>query len=97
MKHNQNQKENFERKLNSTLPPNIVIEFSEQPRMDERATRLGERTRLVEENNQEEELEDSEMEDSEVEEVEWEDWEERRYQNLDRITITCSCVIVAYV
>ena len=93
MKHNQNQKENFERKLNSTLPPNIVIEFSEQPRMDERATRLGERTRLVEENNQEEEVEDSEVEDV----VEWEDGEERRYQNLDRITITCSCVIVAYV
>ena len=53
--------------------------------MDERATRLGERTRLVEENNQEEELEDSE----------WEDWEERRYQNVDRITIICCCVIVA--
>ena len=40
--------------------------------MDERTTRLGERTRLVEENNQEEEVEDSEVED-----VEWEDWEER--------------------
>ena len=53
--------------------------------MDERATRLGERTRLVGENNQEEELEDSE----------WEDWEERRYQNVDRITIICCCVIVA--
>ena len=69
--------------------------------MDESATRLGERTRLVEENNQEEELEDSEgedledLEDSEVEEVEWEDWEERRYQNVDRITIICCCVIVA--
>ena len=59
--------------------------------MDERATRLGERTRLVEENNQEEEVEDSEVEDV----VEWEDWEERRYQNLDRITIICSYVIVA--
>ena len=69
--------------------------------MAERATRLGERTRLVEENNQEEELEDSEeeevedLEDSEVEEEEWEDWEERRYQNVDRITIICCCVIVA--
>ena len=69
--------------------------------MNERATRLSERTRLVEENNQEEELEDSEeeevedLEDSEVEEEEWEDWEERRYQNLDRITIICCCVIVA--
>ena len=58
--------------------------------MDQRATRLGERTRLVEENNQEEELEDSE-----VEELEWEDWEERRYQNVDRITTICCCVIAA--
>ena len=58
--------------------------------MAERRTRLGERTRLVEVNNQEEELEDSEEE-----EVEWEDWEERRYQNVDRITIICCCVIVA--
>ena len=59
--------------------------------MDERAIRLDERTRLVEETIQEEELEDSET----VEEVEWEDWEERRYQNVDRITIICCCVIVA--